>query len=324
MPTIKEIAELAKVSPATVSRVINGTARVDEVTKKRVREVIKENSYRPNQVARALYKKSSKIIGLIVPDIDNPFFSELARVIEESARESGYTILLSNAGSDPGIESHSVEVICSMNADGIILVTNNKGTGSLIESCDLPVVVVDRHVEDGGEAAHIESDHYKGGKLAAGLLVEKGCKNIVCMRGPQEFASGRLRFKGYEDVIHEAGLTSMYVDTSYNFASGKLAAEEMMERFPEVDGVVCANDMVAISTYKVIQGMGKDVPGDIRIVGFDDIGFSELMTPALTTIRQPVEEMGKRAVDLIVSCVNGERFPRDNVFEVKLIERETT
>ena len=324
MPTIKEIAGLAGVSPATVSRVINGTARVDVGTKKRVQDVIDENSYRPNAVARSLYTKSSRIIGLIVPDIKNPFFNELAGVIEETAHKKGYTIMLNNTNNDEAKEEQSIEVVTSMNADGIILITNNERTAERIDRCDLPVVVVDRHVSESGEAAHIESDHYEGGRIATEHLIKKGCRNIVCLRGPQEFASGRLRFRGYQDAMDAAGLKQMFIDTKYNFESGLLAAEEMMRKYPQVDGVFAANDMVAISTYKVVSAAGARVPDNIRIIGFDDISISTLVTPSLSTIRQPVSEMGKRATEILISCINGEKFPRDNVFDVELIERETT
>ena len=211
-----------------------------------------------------------------------------------------------------------------MKADGLILITNNDKTGKMIRHCSMPVVVVDRHVEDGGELAQIESDHYQGGCLAARCLVEKGCRFIVCMRGPQAFASGRMRFQGYKDVCREHHMKVRYVETEYNFESGEKAAGKMLKRFPDLDGVVAANDMVALSTYKVLTGNGKRVPEDVMIVGFDDIGFSKLVTPALTTIRQPIREMGKKAIDIICKSIQGEPYEKDNVFAVTLVERETT
>lgn len=324
MATIKEIALLADVSPATVSRVINGTAKVDEEKRKRVEKAIKKTGFQPNALARALYKKSSKIIGLIVPDIVNPFFNELAQAIEDHAHKNGFNILLSNSNNDSTKEAEHISLLQSMHADGIILVTNNSRTGNIIRNCKIPVIVVDRHVEDAGEVAHIESDHYHGGRLASQCLVDKGCKKIVCMRGPQSFASGKLRFKGYKDVCKENNLEVMYIDTAYSFEAGERAAKKLLEKYPDVDGVVAANDMVAMSLYKLLKSQGKKVPKDIQIVGFDDIGIISLVTPAFTTVHQPIKAMGQRAIEIVCKHINGESYETENIFQVKLIERETT
>ena len=324
MPTIREVAKRACVSPATVSRVINGTAKVNEPTRKRVLAAIEETGFQPNELARALYKQSSHLIGLIVPDIVNPFFGELAKAIEDAAHVNGYRILLCNSNNDEEKEAQDIDLLIRMKADGIILITNNNRTGKLIKNCRMPVVVVDRHIKGAGEIAHIESDHYKGGRLATECLIGSGCKNIVCLRGPQSFTSGLLRYQGYRDVCREHRMKPKYIDTEYNFESGKKAAVAMLKKYPDLDGVVAANDMVALSTFKVLSGRGKRVPDDVCIVGFDDIGFSKLVTPALTTIKQPIREMGTRAVRIICSCINGEAYDRDNVFDVDLIERDTS
>ena len=160
--------------------------------------------------------------------------------------------------------------------------------------------------------------------MAAQHLVDCGCRNIVCLRGPQEYTSGLLRFRGYQDVCRENGLEERYVDCRYNFESGLAAAREMLERYHGFDGVVAANDMVAISTYKVLFGKGIRVPEDVQLIGFDDIRFSNLISPELTTIRQPIEEMGKRAVEIIFQRAAGKKIQEDNVFDVRLVERETT
>lgn len=324
MATIREVAQLAGVSPATVSRVMNGTAKVDEEKKKRVEAAIRETGFIPNKLARALFKNSSGLIGLIVPNIDNPFFNEIAKAIEEEAYNKGLHIVLCSSGNNTQKEADNIQMLEQMKADGIILITNGNHTGRMIEKCSLPVIVVDRHITDCGEIAHIEADHYQGGKLAAEFLVKCGCRSIVCLRGPQEFTSGRLRYQGYCDVCRENGIPERYVDTRYSFESGIKAAYEMLERFPETDGIVAANDMVAISSYKVLRSKGIRVPEDIQIVGFDDIRFSSLVSPAVTTIHQPITEMGKRAVEIIFRYAEGSEYSEKNVFDVYLVERETT
>lgn len=324
MSTIRDIARLAGVSPATVSRVMNGTARVDDEKFRRVTDAIRDTGYQPNALAQALFKNSSRLVGLIVPNIENPFFSELARVIESEAFAKGYHIVLCNSNNEPVKEQTNIDMLGKMRADGIILVTNNSHTGEMISRCELPVIVVDRHVSGSGEIAFIESDHYAGGRMAAQCLVDCGCRRPVCLRGPQEFNSGVLRFEGYRDVCRENGIEPRFIDTRYSFEAGQRSAEQLLERFPDADGIVAANDMVALSVYKVLRGRGVRVPDDMQLIGFDDIGFSSLVSPELTTIRQPVADMGRKAVEIIGKYAAGEPYDTDCVFDVELIERETT
>ncbi|MCX4342848.1 MAG: LacI family DNA-binding transcriptional regulator [Kineothrix sp.] len=324
MATIREVSRLAGVSPSTVSRVINGTANVDIEKRERVLEAINQTNFQPNELARALYKKSSKIIGLIVPNIENPFFSELARTIEEAAFGYGFRLLLCNSNNDTEKERININMLDQMKADGVILITNSGETGKMIANCTLPVVIVDRHVPDTGEIAFIESDNYNGGRMATQCLVDCGCKKIVCMRGPQKFTSGFLRFKGYQDVCQENGIEERFIDCKYSFESGKKAALKMIETFPDTEGIFAANDMVALSAYKILRNHGIRVPENIQIVGFDDIGFSSLFSPEITTIHQPIQKMGQRAVDIIYQYSNGQPFEKESIFEVQLIKRETT
>ena len=324
MATIREVSRLAGVSPSTVSRVINGTANVDIEKRERVLEAINQTNFQPNELARALYKKSSKIIGLIVPNIENPFFSELARTIEEAAFGYGFRLLLCNSNNDTEKERININMLDQMKADGVILITNSGETGKMTANCTLPVVIVDRHVPDTGEIAFIESDNYNGGRMATQCLINCGCKKIVCMRGPQKFTSGFLRFKGYQDVCRENGIEERFIDCEYSFESGKKAALKMIETFPDTEGIFAANDMVALSAYKILRNHGIHVPENIQIVGFDDIGFSSLFSPEITTIRQPIQKMGQRAVDINYHYSNGQAFEKESIFEVQLIKRETT
>jgi DNA-binding LacI/PurR family transcriptional regulator len=263
-------------------------------------------------------------VGLIVPNIDNPFFSELSRKIEEEAFKRGYQIVLCSSGNNSDKELSNIRMLSRMKADGIILITNGEHTGKMIKETDLPVVVVDRHMTDGGEIAYIESDHYTGGVLATEHLYECGCRKIVCLRGPQEYASGRLRFKGYQDVCRKYKLEEMYIDTAYTFEAGLKSAELLLEKYPEADGIFAANDIVAISTYKVLKNHKIKVPKDVKLVGFDDIRFSSLMTPELTTIRQPIGKMGELAVDIICNYAEGKPYDEACILGVELVKRETT
>lgn len=324
MVSIREVAKKAGVSPATVSRVINGTAKVDPAKKERVLAVIKETGFKPNALARALFKKSSKIIGVIVPNIENAFFGELARAIEEEAYQNNYRILLCNSQNDMEKELLNIQALSQLQADGIIIMTNSEDLASKIESCSIPFVILDRKIEGLDEIAFIEADHYKGGRMAMEHLLHCGCKNIVCMRGPQKFSSGQQRFRGYQDVCRENGLKEQWLDCDYDYEEGLQVAEKLLEEYPDVDGILACNDMVAIAVYKILLNRGLRVPEDIQIMGFDNIRFSRLFAPEFSTIIQPIREMGALAAQVIMRYANGESIRKENVFDVSLVERQTT
>lgn len=324
MVSIREVAKRAGVSPATVSRVINGTANVDPAKKERVLTVIEETGFKPNELARALFKKSSKIIGVIVPNIENAFFSELVRAIEEEAYQNNYRILLCNSQNDTEKELLNIQTLSQLRADGIIIMTNSEGLASKVGDCGVPFVILDRKIEGLNEIAFIEADHYKGGRMAMEHLLRCGCKNVVCMRGPQKFSSGQQRFLGYQDVCRENGLKEQWLDCDYDYEEGLHAAEKLLQEYPDVDGILACNDMVAIAAYKILLNKGLRVPEDVQLMGFDNIRFSRLFAPEFSTIIQPIREMGTLAAQVIVRYANGEPIRKENVFDVSLMERQTT
>lgn len=323
MVSIRQVAQMAGVSPATVSRVINGTAKVDEEKVQRVWQVIHETGFTPNEIARSLYKKSSKIIGLITPNIENPFFNQVAKEIEEKAYEHGYRLTLCSTNDNDEKEKANIQMLTRMNADGMILMTNNEEIRGELENCNMPVVVLDRQLRGSG-MSYIQADHYQGGRMATEHLIQCGCKNIVNVKGPQAFSSARARFKGYQDVCYEHRLVQQCVECDYNYHAGLRAAKEILEQYPDTDGVIACNDMVAISIYKVFHKAGIAIPDQVQLIGFDNIDESYLMTPELTTIAQPVKEIGAKAMELILAGINQVGGRQEYTFPVKLIQRETT
>lgn len=324
MVSIREVAKLAGVSPATVSRVLNGTAKVDEEKQQRVLKVVRETGFIPNEVARSLFKKSSKLIGMIVPNIENPFFNEMAKAIEEEAYKNGYRLTLCNTDDDNAKERENIRMLSRMNADGIILMTNNEEIREEIDQCNIPVVVLDRQIHKSKEIAYIQSDHYQGGRIAAEHLIQCGCRNIVNMQGPQKFSSARQRLRGYLDICQEYGLKPQNIECAYSFQDGLKKAELLLEKYPDVDGILACNDMVAISVYKVLHRHGHKVPQDVALIGFDNINLSWLMTPEITTVAQPIKEMGAAAIRVVLDYSGEEPVERENIFPVRLIQRETT
>lgn len=324
MASIREVAKRAGVSPATVSRVINGTARVDEEKRERVEKAIEETGFRPNELARALYRKSSKIIGVIVPDIENPFFSELAKAIEKEAYEQEYRILLCNSDDQKEKELANLQMLAQLQADGVILMTNTGEKSQSYEAVSMPIVFVDRRLDEMGQTSVIEADHYAGGKLAAEHLIACGCRKITCIRGPQELSSGKKRYEGYREVCRQYSMKERFVDSTYKYEDGAKAAEEVLRRYPDTDGIIAGNDMTAVSVYKVLQKRGYRVPDDIQIIGFDGVKFGRFLTPELTTVAQPIKEMGKCAVQMILGTVKELPRDREMKFPMMLIKGETT
>ena len=324
MISIREVARLAGVSASTVSRVINGTAKVEPEKKARVLQVIEETGFVPNEVARTLFRKSAKTIGLIVPSIRNPYFTELASHIDAYALQSGFRPFLCNTGYDPEKEKAAVQMLVSMNADAIIVTSCSEHLQETLNNCPIPVVALDAALYGTDVEACIYCDYNEGGRMSTEYLIEKGCQNIVSIKGPQHRYSARARYQGYLDVCRERNLPEQTVDCDYDFDRGIAMTEELLRKYPDVDGIIACNDIVAISTYKVLYKKNMSVPEQVQLIGFDDISFASLLSPELTTICQPIKEMAEKAVELVVNNeltgMTGGKF----IFPVALAARQTT
>lgn len=322
MASIREVAKLANVSPSTVSRVINGTANVDEEKKRRVLKAIDESGFTPNEVARSLFKKSSKTIGVIVPSITNPFFTEMSSAIEKTANEYGYRMTICNTSGNVEKEKNAISMLTSMNVDGIVITTSNQELKKNLENCETPIVAIDRVISKNTAGGYIHCDNYEGGRIAAQHLIQNGCKSIVCVRGLESISSARERYQGYLDVCTEQGIREQSIRCDYSFTEGLTMTEKLLEEFPDVDGIIACNDMVAISIYKVLCRRGIRVPEDIQLVGYDNISLAHLMTPELTTVAQPIEKMGVKAVKMLIRKET--KGYKEYIFSPELIIRETT
>lgn len=324
MAGIRDVARQAGVSPATVSRVINGTTPVAADKRERVLRAIEEMGFVPNEVARSLFKKSSKTIGVIIPSIRNPYFTQLADVIDAAAKERGYRIVLYNVHHDLDQERAALQMLAAANADGVIVASNNEALQEELAHYQMPVVVVDALFQMRQVNAYLYCDYYQGGRLAAEHLSACGCRNLVCIRGVQGLYTAQARYEGYRDYCREHGLTEQVVECDYDFEAGLSMTEELLERFPQVDGIVACNDMVAISVYKILHKRNIAVPDQIQLVGFDDIHLASLISPELTTIHQPIGAMGRRAVEVILNEGHLPKEGRRQSFPVSLVPRETT
>ena len=182
---------------------------------------------------------------------------------------------------------------------------------------------MDRKFTAGRKVASIESNHYKGGWLAAEHLVDCGCKKIVCLRGPQKYSSGKERYWAYLDLCEKYNREPLILDCDYSYDNGLKAARQILEMYPDADGILASNDIVALAVYKIFSQAGYKIPDDVQLVGFDDISFSWRFTPELTTIHQPIQELGEKAVQLILQGSTQEN-QENLILDVSLKERQTT
>lgn len=304
MANLSDIARLAGVSLATVSRVVNGTARVAPEKRERILKAMRETGFQPVESAKAFYKQPSSLIGYVIPSLHNLFLNEIGTALEEAAQEKGYQVVVCDSGREPKREWDYIRLLSEMNADGIVITANNDEIEEEIRRCRLPVVVVDRKAGREYEAS-VSSDNYLGGQLAAEHLVDCGCKRLVHLRGPQLYSSGQMRFQGYMDVCRKWNLEPRFLDCGYDFESGLACAPCILEHFPDTDGILCSSDMTALSVYKYLSGKGIRVPEDIMLVGFDGVRLGRLMTPELTTVVQPARRMGREAFSLLQELIQG-------------------
>jgi len=322
MSSIRDVAKLAGVSAATVSRVMNGTANVAPEKRERVLAAIEQTDFVPNETARTLFRKSSKTIGLIIPSIRNPYFTQLADILDELAGAQGYRLFLCNVGHDPDKQRSAIQMLAAANADGIIFAAQADEKQLSLGSCPIPLVALDTSLP--GAEACIYCDYYQGARLAMEHLLACGCKNIVCIKGPQQVFSARRRYEAYRDICAERGIAEQTVDCDYDFEAGLAMTEALLDTYPNVDGILACNDIVAISTYKILHQKNIPVPGRVQLAGFDDIDLSSLMSPELTTVRQPLREMAEKAMELIVRCEKDVKSQTEYIFPTELIARETT
>lgn len=326
MISIKDVAKHAGVSVATVSRVLNNSGYVGQDTRIKVEKAIKELNYKPNEVARSLFKKQSSTIGLIVPDIMNPFFPELARAVEDTAIQLGYNVILCNSDGDKKKEQNYLDILQQQYVNGII-VSSNTLTAAQIEQLNIPVVSIDRVISKGLPTIVVENK--KGAMMATRFLQSKGRSRIGHIKGNSSVVNAEERCEGYKEIVgQEPWFNETYIaDGKYDMQSSIQATLELLQRHPEMDGIFAANDIMAIGAIKAACQLGKKVPEDIAIIGFDGISLSKATTPELTTVEQPIYEMGEKATKLLVSLMEQQQTVDQEsyqILDVKLIEREST
>jgi LacI family transcriptional regulator, sucrose operon repressor len=305
-PKIEDVAKLAGVSPTTVSRVLNNRGYISSETREKVQNAMNELNYFPNDVARSLFNKRSNLIGLILPTTSNPFFGELTFHLENICASLGYKVLLCNSLNQIDKEEKYLEMLLRNQVDGIIVGTHNRGILDYHKQ-DLAVVAIDRYLSE--TIPVVSSDNYEGGKIATDLLISKGCKFIVLIDGVGELETpARLRRKAYVDVMERHGrIPTIYeIPEVFDRKSQQDVINKIFKECPEVDGVFATNDLFATSFLNEAKRHGKDVPGQVKVVGYDGTETVQTLIPDLTTIKQPIDIIAKTAMEILMKEMEGE------------------
>jgi LacI family transcriptional regulator len=329
MPNLLDIAKRAGVAPITVSRVINNSGYVSQVTRERVEAAVKELGYVPNTIARGLRSKRTHTLALVVTDITNPYFTSMARGVEDVAGASNYTVIYCNTDESEAKEEKYANMLAQRQVDGVLLVPScgNVKTIQFLKSNDIDVVVLDRRVS--GEGADVVySDSKNGASRLTKLLIGLGHKRIAIVAGSRGVSTSEDRVIGYQQALSEAGLggNELIYYGAFNEHSGYQLANQAMMQTPRPTAIFGGNNFVAMGAIKAIHDLNLDVPGDVSVVGFDDLPEFMFMKPFLTVARQPAYEMGRLAAELLLKRISGEMSEehREFVLPVEIVVRESS
>lgn len=324
MATIKDIAEKAGVTVTTVSRVLNNRGYISEVTRNKVFKAMEELNYQPNELARSLAKRRSNLIGLIVPTIAHPFFGELTFYLESFAYKEGYKVMVCNSQLEAKKEKEYIDMLRANQVDGIVMASHTLDVEGF-QYVDLPIVTFDRQIN--GEIPYVSSDNYYGGTLATNLLIDKGCRQIAYIGG--NLSLNLLANKRHEAFVNSARgrhVSHVVMQTDLNgleISQYDALVHRLFSEYPDVDGIFASSDLIAAAVLKVCRTLGRRVPEDLRLVGYDDLNIASLVSPGITTIRQPIAAMAKLAMDLILRQIGKQEVPIANILPVELVMRET-
>lgn len=329
--TIKDIAQIAGVSYATVSRALSGSSEVSEQTRKRIMEICQREGYRPNSLARGLIRNKTNILGLIVPDVSNPFFGDLVFGIENHAYKNGYTIMLCNSMFNKDETQNLFDLLVGHQVDGIILAgTNDRFTswlGNYINT--IPFVLLGDTVGEPGNQFNIVSiDNQRGGYLAGKYLCELGHTKIMYLGLRTNSVTHRTRFSGFCAALYEHGLAPMVLENPSNSSSMSMGYELGKQLFGkplDCTAIFASTDSLALGVLQSSEELGISIPEDVSLIGFDNITYSALPKISLSTIDQCKQDLAENAVNLLLRVIESGEKNNDIhcILEPKLIERKS-
>lgn len=329
MSTIKHVAARAGVSFTTVSHVLNGTRRVSDSARERVERAIAEMGYAPSAVARALKMSETCILGVLVPNITNPFFAELTRGIEDCARRAGYSVFLCNSDDDPALQSQHLQTLLERRVDGLLMAAPAGESSALarrLAAAGVPTVVVDRAVA-GLPADLVRVDHQGGARLAVEHLLGLGHRAIACIAGPLAFAVSQARVAGWRAALDAAGIgpdPAWLVEGEFSAPAGHALAHRLLAR-GDLSAIFACNDLIGLGVLRAAAEAGVAVPRVVSVIGFDGIDLGGYAYPALTSVGHPIRSMGDTAARVLLERIAASpSAPREVVLAPRLLLREST
>ena len=329
MPTVLDVAKRAGVAPITVSRVINNSGYISQSTRERVQAAVKELGYVPNTLARGLRSKRTRTLALVVTDITNPYFTLMARGVEDVAGDANYTVVYCNTDESETKEEKYANILAQRQVDGVLLVPacGNVKTIKFLLSNNINVVTLDRRVSE-VEIDSVRSDSEDGAYRLVKLLIGLGHKRIAVITGPKDVSTSVDRVTGYQRALAETGLNEkeLVYYGAFNQESGYEFTKQAMMYSPKPTAILGANNFITIGVIKALRDLKMDVPGDVSVVGFDDLPESMLLSPFLTVAAQPAYEMGRMATELLLKRISGELSDgyQKLVLPTEIIERGST
>ncbi|MEG0307837.1 MAG: LacI family DNA-binding transcriptional regulator [Clostridium sp.] len=327
--TIKDIARLGGVSIATVSKVVNN--KCDDIgtnTIVRIKKIVEETNYIPNSIARSMILKTTKTIGVIIPDVRNPFFTDLVRGVEDTANQHGFTVFIGNTDDDIDKEIKYIQTLEEKRVDGIVLAGAAVRDMNREENINvtIPVITIDRNVHFKGIRGSVEVDNFNGAYDAVDYLIKKGHKDIIFLSGPWDTKPTIDRYEGYkkalldnnvernEDNIHVGTYTKEFGEKIANQISGTVKGK----------AIFCGNDLIAFGAVNAFKKNGIDIPGDISVMGYDDIDICTFISPELSTVRQPSYDIGCEGVAMLLDIIENKEVENYKLIKTELVIRESS
>ena len=328
MATLKDVAEASGLTVGTVSRVLNNRGYISPKTREKVYQVMKELNYQPNETARILAKQKSNIIGIVLPNVEHPYFAKILGCLEREAAKLGYRIMLFVSRNREEQEEKCIDMCKGSRVAGVVLCSGSFETEKF-KGLNFPLITLERSMDEG--TLGIECDNYQGGVMATELLINKGCHKLMYIGGMSAGndvhmpADDReVAFRNICESTHTDKVVMVTDEQLFDSMEYYEFVRKALTEHPDVDGVFASSDVIGAHVLQACSNLGIEVPEQLKIVGFDDVNIAQLTSPGLTSIHQPIEQMAEMAVLTISQIDMGKMMPSKTVFPVTLVERGTT
>jgi len=309
--SIRDVAARANVSPATVSRVLNGREDVSAVLRDRVLAAVDDLGYRPYGPARSLRSRATTVLGIIVSDVTNPFFTSMVRGVEDLAQQCGYSVIIANADEDLAKEKRYLEVAAAEQVAGVVLspASSTRTRIDVLAERGIPVVTVDRRLRT-ADLDSVTVNNHKAAREATQHLLEQGCRRVAIIAGPTQTTTGLRRLAGYRAALHAAGCAvdpALIAHADFRIEGGYEATKALLRLRRRPDGLLISNNLMTIAALEVLSEADINIPADLALVGFDDSRWAAALRPPLTAVAQPAYQIGEEAARLLLNRVGGAR-----------------